>query len=87
MRYRDSGCDDWRLEKSQKLDHKGFHANLMSSVFIFWMMAAGHLERGINWERAFALFQWQKMGGRELKVEAKYSPVFRGSPELEGRRT
>lgn len=48
VRYRDSGRDDWRLEKWQKLDHKGFHANLMSSVFIFWVMAAGlqRQERG-----------------------------------------
>lgn len=26
---------------------------LMSSAFIFWVMAAGHLEGEINWKRGF----------------------------------
>lgn len=75
-------CGDCRLEKLQKLDHKGFHANLMSSVFIFWVMAAGHLvlsrERN-KLEKGFCPGCSGRRWEGELKVEEKHSPRFRGA--------
>lgn len=72
LRFTSCGGDGKRLEKSQKLDHEGFHANLGSSIFIFWVTAATHLvlsretnKLELDWNWFFSLVLVAE-GGREI---------------------